>query len=87
MIGLFLTAGLRSLITVVLWLAVALGILRTVLGLGLLAGRHLPLRLPSRQTTLPGPDGTRGTGRVEAFGAGYAIAAASCTLAVLSVPG
>ncbi|WP_103382802.1 cytochrome c biogenesis CcdA family protein [Pseudonocardia dioxanivorans] len=82
-IGLALTAGLRSLITVVPWLAVALGIVLALIGIGLLTGRQLPLRLPSRHPTLPGRDGTHGTGRIVAFGAGYAIASASCTLAVL----
>lgn len=82
-IGLGLTAGVRSLITLVPWLAVVLGVVLALIGLGLLTGRHLPLRLPTRHPELPGPATTGGTGRVVAFGAGYAIASASCTLAVL----
>lgn len=81
-IGLGLTAGLRSLITLVPWLAAALGIVLALIGLALLTGRHLPLRLPTRARGLPEP-AARGAGRVVAFGAGYAIASASCTLAVL----
>jgi cytochrome c-type biogenesis protein len=80
-IGLGLTAGVRSLITVVPWLAAALGLVLVLVGLALLAGRHLPLRLTTRH-----PDHTgvgTGTGRIVAFGAGYAIASAACTLAVL----
>jgi cytochrome c-type biogenesis protein len=82
-IGLGLTAGLRSLITVVPWLAAALGAVLIPLGLGLLTGRHLPipLRVPTRH-----PNPTTGTGRVVAFGVGYAIASATCTLAVLLAP-
>lgn len=81
-IGLGLTAGLRSLITVVPWLAAALGIVLALIGIGLLTGRHLPLPLPTRHPELP-RTATGGVGRVVAFGAGYAIASASCTLAVL----
>jgi len=84
-IGLGLTAGVRSLITVVPWLAAALGAALVLLGLALLAGRHLPIRPPTRH---PDPGiasaGTgAGSGRIVIFGAGYAIASASCTLALL----
>lgn len=80
-IGLGLTAGIRSLITVVPWLAAGIGAVLVLVGLALLAGWHLPVRLPGRQpdhTTVSG-----GAGRIVVFGAGYAIASASCTLAVL----
>jgi cytochrome c-type biogenesis protein len=82
-IGLGLTAGIRSLITVVPWLAAALGAVLVLVGLALLAGRHLPIKPSSPQ---PDPTHTRtgtGTGRIVVFGAGYAVASASCTLAVL----
>lgn len=78
-IGLGLTAGIRSLITVVPWLAAALGAVLMLVGLALLAGRHLPIKLPSPQ---PDPTHTH-TRRIVVFGAGYAVASASCTLAVL----
>jgi cytochrome c biogenesis protein CcdA len=79
-IGVGLTAGIRSLITVVPWLAVTLGLVLILVGLALLAGRHLPIPLPTRH-----PDPTRAAGvwRIVVFGAGYAIASASCTLALL----
>jgi len=54
-----------------------------LVGLALLAGRHLPIKLTSPQ---PDPTHTRtgtGTWRIVVFGAGYAVASASCTLAVL----
>lgn len=81
-IGLGLTAGIRSLITVVPWLAATLGAVLVGVGLALLAGWHLPVpqRLRTRQ---PDPARATGTARIVAFGAGYAIASASCTLAVL----
>lgn len=81
-IGLALTAGIRSVITVVPWLAAALGAVLVLVGLALLAGRHLPVP-PRLRTGQPDPTRTTGTARIVAFGAGYAIASASCTLAVL----
>ncbi len=83
-IGLGLTAGIRSLITVVPWLAAALGAVLVLVGLALLVGWHLPV--PRRlHTRAPEPARTLGSGtaRIVAFGAGYAVASASCTLAVL----
>lgn len=79
-IGLGLTAGLRSLITLMPWLAAAFGLVLVLVGLAMLAGWHLPLRWGSHQ-----PDTHRATttGRMIVFGAGYAVASASCTLAVL----
>ncbi|MGH7743630.1 MAG: cytochrome c biogenesis CcdA family protein [Candidatus Dormibacteria bacterium] len=80
-IGLGLTAGIRSLITVVPWLAAAVGAVLMLVGLALLAGRHQPIKPSSPQ---PDPTHTRtGTWRIVVFGAGYAVASASCTLAVL----
>lgn len=46
----------------------------------MVAGWHLVLRLPGQH---PDPTNVTGTRRLVAFGAGYAIASASCTLAVL----
>ncbi|MQA03858.1 MAG: cytochrome C biogenesis protein [Streptosporangiales bacterium] len=72
--------GIRALVTVIPWLAAMLGGVLVVVGVALLAGGHLPVRLPS-----PHPNTIRrgSTRRMVAFGAGYAIASASCTLAVL----
>jgi cytochrome c-type biogenesis protein len=78
-IGLLLALGLRSLTGVIPWLAAALGAILAVWGLVMVACWHLPLRLPTRRSRTPrqGPMG------MVAFGAGYALASASCTLAVL----
>lgn len=78
-IGLLLALGMRSLIGVVPWLAAAVGAVLTALGLAMLAGWRPSLRLPTRHSRTP-RQGPRG---MVAFGAGYAVASASCTLAVL----
>lgn len=83
-IGVGLTLGVRSLITVVPWLAAGLGVVLVLVGVALLAGWHFPLRLPTRHPEIPGQADSRpGTARIVVFGAGYAVASASCTLAVL----
>ncbi|SFB62782.1 Cytochrome c biogenesis protein CcdA [Amycolatopsis marina] len=78
-IGILLAVGMRSLIGVVPWAAAVLGGVLAVAGLAMVAGRRIPLRLPSRRSGTP-RQGPRG---MIAFGAGYALASASCTLAVL----
>jgi len=79
-IGLLLTVGVRSVITLVPWVAAALGAVLALAGLAMLAGWHPALRLPGRQ---PDPTHVTGARRLVAFGSGYAVASASCTLAVL----
>lgn len=80
LIGLLLTVGLRSVITLVPWVAAALGAILAIVGLAMLAGWHPALRLPGRS---PEPTKATGTRGLVAFGSGYAVASASCTLAVL----
>jgi cytochrome c biogenesis protein CcdA len=76
-----LAAGLRSLVGAVPWMAITVGAALMILGTAMLIGHHLSIRIPARlraaQTT-SNPDA-----RVAMFGAGYAIASLSCTLAVL----
>lgn len=79
LIGVVLAFGLRSLVGVVPWLAVAVGAILVVLGLAMLAGWRPSLRLPARRARAP-RQGPRG---LVAFGAGYAMASASCTLPLL----
>jgi cytochrome c-type biogenesis protein len=79
-IGLLLTIGVRSVIALVPWIAAALGAALALIGLAMLAGWHPALRLPGRH---PDPIKVTGTRRLVAFGSGYAVASASCTLAVL----
>jgi cytochrome c-type biogenesis protein len=78
-LGVLLAMGLRALIGVVPWAAVALGGALALTGLAMVVGWRLPLRWPSRRTRTPRQDPL---GMI-AFGAGYALASASCTLAVL----
>lgn len=80
--GLVVSAGLRSIISAVPWFAVAIGAALTLLGLSMLAGRHVGLWSASRVAVRGGPGGYR---RVAAFGATYAVASLSCTLGVFLV--
>lgn len=73
-------AGLRALTTLAPWLAAAVGAVLVVLGVVLLLGRSLPLRLPSVGLTAGGHTGAL---RLVLFGIGYAVASLACTLAVL----
>jgi cytochrome c-type biogenesis protein len=78
-VGLLVAFGLRSLVGAVPWAAVAIGAVLVVLGLAMLTGRQLSLRLGKNV----GPGSGRGYRRMLAFGAAYAVASLSCTLAVL----
>jgi len=77
--GLLLAAGLRLLIQAVPWVAVAVGAGLVVLGVALLAGRQVGIRIN------PGKLGSKRSGLrgVTTFGMAYAVASLSCTLAVL----
>lgn len=79
-IGLLLTIGVRSVITLIPWVAAALGAALALIGLAMLAGWHPAFRLPGRH---PDPGRVTSTRGLVAFGSGYAVASASCTLAVL----
>ena len=79
--GIVLAAGLRSLMEIVPWMALAVGAAVTIAGVAMLTGRDLAMRLPQR---LGRPAATSNRyARVATFGAGYAIASLSCTLAVV----
>lgn len=77
--GLLVSLGLRSLVRAVPWAAVVIGAILVVLGLALVAGRQVGLRIGKDL----GPGEGRGFRRMVVFGAGYAVASLSCTLAVL----
>jgi len=79
-VGLAVTAGLRQLLTVVPWVAVALGIAFTILGAAMIAGRHIGLAAAQRVRV---DTQHRSYPKMVAFGAAYAFASLSCTLAVL----
>ena len=77
--GLLLAAGLRLIIGAVPWIAVAVGAGLIALGLMLLAGRKVGLAVNANG--LAGRD--RGVRGLVLFGAAYALASLSCTIAVL----
>ncbi len=77
--GLLVAAGLRSVIGAVPWVAVVIGVVLAGVGVALLAGRHVGVTLSPNRLTRAG----RGPGAMLAFGAAYAVASLSCTLAVL----
>lgn len=77
--GLLLAAGLRLIIGVIPWIAVAVGAALIALGLMLLAGRKIGLAVNANG--LAGRD--RGVRGLVLFGAAYALASLSCTVAVL----
>lgn len=77
--ALVVLAGLRPLVRYMPWAAVAIGVGLAALGLALVAGRHVGVRVGERLR--PGQDRTYR--RMAVFGAAYALASLSCTLAVL----
>lgn len=79
--GLLVSAGLRPLMRYVPWAAVVVGTALAGLGLAMLAGRHLGLGSRVRARLRPGWHGS--FGGLVVFGAAYAVASLSCTLAIL----
>ncbi len=77
--GLLLAAGMHLLVGVIPWLAAALGATFALLGLAMLIGLRIPLGLNS----LGSVGRNRKPGGMIAFGVGYALASASCSLALL----
>ncbi len=81
--GLVVTAGLRSVLDALPWVAFAVGVTLIALGAAMAAGRRVSLLAASRLQ--PGVEQRTGYSRVAAFGVGYALASLSCTLAVFLV--
>jgi cytochrome c-type biogenesis protein len=79
--GVVLAAGPRSLVDVVPWLAIVVGVGLVVVGAAMLAGHHLSV--PAFSRLRPTSQDRNGYARVASFGIGYAIASLSCTLAVV----
>jgi len=79
LVALLVLAGLRPLVHYVPWAAVAIGVGLVALGVALLVGRHVALGAGERLR----PGDTRAYRRMAVFGAAYALASLSCTLAVL----
>jgi cytochrome c-type biogenesis protein len=81
--GALVSIGLRSLVQMLPWTAMLIAAGLLTMGLLLLLGHHVSLTAASR-VRLDGRPG-RGQGRVVLFGAGYAFASLSCTLAVFLI--
>ncbi len=77
--GLLVALGLRALIGAVPWAAVLIGLLLAAAGIAMLAGRRVGITVDPARLRRTG----RGPGAMIAFGAAYAVASLSCTLAVL----
>ena len=76
--GLVITAGFRSVIDWIPWLALLIGIAVTILGVAMLRGYEMTVGLPKAKRA----GKSRGYGSVFGFGASYAVASLSCTLPV-----
>jgi cytochrome c-type biogenesis protein len=81
LVGLGLAAGLRVLVDAIPWLVVVVGLGLLVAGVAMLTGHRLGLVIASR--IHPATSTQHGYTRVAGFGAGYAVASLSCTLAVV----
>lgn len=81
--GLVVTAGARSVLEALPWVAVAVALMLIALGGAMAAGRRVSL-LPAARVQL-GLEQRTGYSRVAAFGVGYALASLSCTLGVFLV--
>ncbi|HLH64868.1 MAG TPA: cytochrome c biogenesis protein CcdA [Solirubrobacteraceae bacterium] len=81
--GLILSIGLRWFVHVIPWVAVAIAAALVLVGIAMLLGRHVGLTAASRVRV----DGrsVEGYCRVVLFGASYAVASLSCTLAVFLI--
>lgn len=78
--GVAISAGARTLVRAAPWLGITIGLTLTTLGVFMLTGRTIGLRLPARIRHQPN---TAAAGGVLAAGIGYALASLSCTFGVL----
>lgn len=76
--GVVITAGFRSVIDWIPWLALGVGVVITVLGVAMLRGYEMTIGLPKAKRAGTG----RGYRNVFGFGISYAVASLSCTLPV-----
>ncbi|MGM0619147.1 MAG: cytochrome c biogenesis CcdA family protein, partial [Actinomycetota bacterium] len=79
--GILITLGVRAVVDALPWIAMLVGIGVIGLGVALLTGRELRVRLPKANSA----PGGRGMGGVFWFGVSYAVASLSCTLPVFLV--
>lgn len=76
--GVLLSTGAQAIIGVIPWVAVVIGVGLVGLGVWLLTGRPLPIRVPAPKQGVHG----RGAPALLGFGIAYALASLSCTLPV-----
>lgn len=76
--GIVITAGFRTVIDWIPWLALTIGVAVTILGIAMLRGYEMTIGLPKAKRAGKG----RGLGNVFGFGVSYAVASLSCTLPV-----
>lgn len=75
--GTVLALGAREMVRVIPWFTIAMGVAIMALGLWLLAGRHLVIRVPGMRA--PSGPGYRS---MFVFGIAYAVGSLSCTLPI-----
>ena len=80
--GLLLALGLRLILGAVPWAAVLIGAVLVLLGITLATGRSLPTGPFNRLSPQRAPAGNS-TGAMVGYGAAYAVASLSCSLALL----
>lgn len=79
-VGLAFALGARAVVEIVPWAAIGIGIVLVAVGVWLLAGRHVALRLPVVMRTTGGEQRS-----IFAFGVAYGLGSLSCTLPVFLV--
>lgn len=84
-VGAILSWGGQSLIDVIPWATVIIGVALILLGIYLLVGGHMYTSLPGRLASRLGKPGGSGIRSFMVFGIAYGIAALSCTLPVFMV--
>lgn len=80
-VGLAFSLGARAAVRVLPWATIVIGAVLMALGLWLVSGRHVALRLPGLRKAPEGP----GYRSIFAFGMAYAVGSLSCTLPVFLV--
>jgi cytochrome c-type biogenesis protein len=80
-VGVVFSLGARAVVGVLPWFTVAIGLMMMALGLWLLSGMPVALRLPGVRSAPEGP----GYRSIFAFGMAYAVGSLSCTLPIFLV--
>ncbi|MGQ0668679.1 MAG: cytochrome c biogenesis CcdA family protein [Actinomycetota bacterium] len=80
-VGLAFSLGARAVVRFLPWVTILMGVALMGLGLWLLAGKHLAIRVPGLRAAPEGP----GYRSIFAFGMAYAVGSLSCTLPIFLV--